>query len=452
VLFDFASRAGALGLAASGVILIAALTIWSRVSNPWARRCCLAAGLAGVGLSFRASPWLQVGDVMAAIILLGVAAALARGGSPFDLRVRSALVAAGRSLLHVFAAPAFLWPPAREGGKRLVGGSRGLLVAILRGAAIGLPVIGVLVLLLASADPVFASFFNISLDPPDLVLHASLWLTGAWLVGGLLRAASGDSARVEDKAGRRLGATEALTVLALLDLVFVAFAVAQLVGALGAGGDALRAAGVTYSDYARSGFFQLLWVAGITFVSMLALSAMVRTGTPRSRLAVQILAELAVALTLVILFVAWRRLSLYEDAYGWTMLRFYSQAFAGFIATAFCVLAIWIAGINAQRPAWIYGASATAGLCALVVLNLINPEALVVHLNVSRQDAATFDPAYIAGLSEDAVPESLGPDVPGRYAGRLRTATCSKAAPTRDWAAFNVSSVLAHAKRAEACP
>ena len=408
-------------------------------------------GWLALGLAFEPAPGSRSGTVPLPWPSSSPPLRWPAGGSPFDVRVRSAVSAAWRSLLHVVAAPSFLLPPARDGGNRLIGESRGLLVSVLRGTAIGLPVIGVVGLLLASADPVFASFFNLSVDPPDLFLHALLSLIGAWLVGGLVRAASGDSARTEGRAGWRLGATEVITVLAVLDMVFLAYAIAQLVGALGAGGDALRAAGVTYSDYARSGFFQLLWVAGITFVSLLALSAMVRTETPRSLLAVKVLAELAVALTLVILFVAWRRLSTYEDAYGWTMLRFYSHAFAAWIAVAFCSLAVWIAGINAQRPAWIYGATATAGIGALVVLNLINPEALVVRLNVSRPDMATFDPAYLAGLSEDATSEALSPDVPSRFAARLRTATCSRRATRRDWAAFNLSSVLADAKRSEAC-
>jgi hypothetical protein len=451
LLFDFAVRSGALGVGASGVIASAALMVWARVSGRWARGCAALAALAGVGLSLRASPWLQAGDLAAAVSLLVIATAIGRGGSPFDIRVRRAVGAAWQTFLHLLAAPAFLLPPARTAGGNMVGGSRDLLVAVLRGALIGIPVIAVLVALLASADPVFASFLNINIDPADLSLHIFLWVTGAWLVGGLLRAASGEHVDSPTRASWQLGAPEVITALVLLDLVFVAFALAQLASALGAGGDALRAAGVTYSDYARSGFFQLLWVAGITFVSLLALAALVRAESPTSRKAFKVLGLVAVALTLVILAVAWRRLALYEDAYGWTMLRFYSHAFAAWIAVAFCLLAAWIAGTRPDRRTWIYGATATAGLGALLVLNLVNPEALVVRFNVARSDTATFDPQYLGGLSSDAVAESLSPDVPGRFAVRLRAAACSAIPLSRDWAALNLSSVTADVRRREAC-
>lgn len=119
LLFDFASRAGAVGLAASGVILIAAATIWSRVDGAWARRCCLVAGLVGAGLSFRASPWLQVGDGAAAMALLVAAAALARGRQPLRRPsavgcLRSVEIASpcGRGTIVPSAACQGRWEPA----------------------------------------------------------------------------------------------------------------------------------------------------------------------------------------------------------------------------------------------------------------------------------------------------------------------------------------------------
>jgi Domain of unknown function (DUF4173) len=56
-------------------------------------------------------------------------------------------------------------------------------------------------------------------------------------------------------------------VLALLDAVFTAFAIAQIL-VTGAAQETLKSAGVSYSEYARSGFFQLLWAGGITLVTL----------------------------------------------------------------------------------------------------------------------------------------------------------------------------------------
>src|SRR5207237_1504900 len=116
-----------------------------------------------------------------------------------------------------------------------------------------------------------------------------------------------------DGPGWRLGTTEAVIVLAVLDTVFAAFAIAQAIAASGTGAGTLRSAGITYSDYARSGFFQLLWVAGITLVVLVLASRVTGFGS-RSRTAFVVLGEVAVLLTMVIVAVAFRRLSLSEDA------------------------------------------------------------------------------------------------------------------------------------------
>ena len=53
-------------------------------------------------------------------------------------------------------------------------------------------------------------------------------------------------------------------------------------------------------------------------------------------------------MTLLIVLVAWMRLSLYEGAYGFTMLRLYSHIFAGWVAVVFVLLAADLAGLVPQ--------------------------------------------------------------------------------------------------------
>ena len=169
----------------------------------------------------------------------------------------------------------------------------------------------------------------------------------------------------------------------------------------------MRAAGVTYSDYARSGFFQLLWVSGITLAVLIFFSRISAFKEPRTRLAFLILAECAIALTLMIVVVAFRRLSLYEEAYGFTMLRLYSHVFAVWVGVVFLLLAADFLGLWQHRR-WFIGATATTAAAVLLGLNVASPEAIVVALNTNHaQITHKIDGQYLAELSSDATPALL---------------------------------------------
>lgn len=133
----------------------------------------------------------------------------------------------------------------------------------------------------------------------------------------------------------RLGGIESLVVLVALDVVFAAFTAAQAVAATEAGRRRSRPGAFTYAEYARSGFFKLLWAAGITLVLLLALRRSSTGAGPIGRRAFVIAAELAILFTLLIVAVAFQRLSLYVSVYGLSMLRLYCLVFAGWIALVY---------------------------------------------------------------------------------------------------------------------
>ncbi len=69
----------------------------------------------------------------------------------------------------------------------------------------------------------------------------------------------------------------------------------------------LETAGLTYAEYARTGFFQLIAVATITLGALLGLRALTDLDDAVTRRRFVVLAEAAVVLTLVVVFVALRR-------------------------------------------------------------------------------------------------------------------------------------------------
>ena len=397
-------RSGAFGLAASATLIAGAISVvWlGGLQRLESRLLVAVAVLLAAALALRASPWLLVPDLLVALALLGAAASLAARGSIFDLGSAEAIARSVHGLIHLFGGAAFAFRPLFS-----IRGRMATAVPIVRGALIAAPIAAVLAALLASADPVFASFFNLNIDFGQLVLDVIYVVIGSLVAAGLLRLAASTPVDRVDGPSWRLGATEALVVLVILDAVFAAFALAQVLAATGAAADTLRNAGVTYSDYARSGFFQLLWVGGITLAVLILFSRISAFKDWNSKLAFLVLAEVAIALTIMIDVVAFRRLSLYEEAYGFTMLRLYSHVFAVFLGVVFLLLAADFLGVGRSRR-WFIGATAMAGCAVLLGLNVANPEAIVVAFNTDHAKAThKIDSEYLAELSSDATPALL---------------------------------------------
>jgi hypothetical protein len=198
-----------------------------------------------------------------------------------------------------------------------------------RGLLLGVPLALIFAVLFASADPIFRrgldDILGWRIDLGSIAGRLLFTFACAWLAAGLLsvaavgipaleRSSLGAAARtgVALPAGA-LGVAEALVILAIVDLVvgvFVGLQIAYLFGGL----DTLVAAGMTYSDYARRGFFELVAASCLAGAVVVALDTTVARRT-RPYLAA-LLALLA--LTAVVLVSAAFRLRLYQEAYGWT--------------------------------------------------------------------------------------------------------------------------------------
>lgn len=452
VLVDQVLRVNALGLGAALVLAAAAAALWASNSTRSAQaRALLALSVAFAALlAVRASPWLTIPDLVVSILVLAAAASLGDRGSILDLGFAEAGARVLHGLLHLALGAPFATRPFRTLKPRLVG-----MAPIGRGLLIGVPIAVLIGVLLASADPVFASFFAINLDLGQTVLDAIYVLAGGVAMVGLLRLAAAQRVERLDGPGWRLGLTEGLIVIGILDALFAAFALAQVVAATGNGVQALHQAGTTYADYARSGFFQLLWVAGITLVVLVLFSRIIERAERRGSLAFRTLMGVAIVLTLLIVYVSFQRLSLYEEAYGFTMLRLYSHIFAVWIGLIFLLLAADLLGLASSRR-WLLGATSLAGLAVLLTLNVVSPEALVVKLNTDRAVSMhKLDVAYLLTLSSDSVPVLAGSsaNLPTDLRPEAIDQVCRGGHDYRPaWAAYNLSDSLAAAARRQACP
>jgi hypothetical protein len=361
----------------------------------------------------------------------------------------SGLVAGTRPLVGLLGAVPML--NGRAGSRQVAPIMRGLLIAA--------PLVLLFVLLFASADAVFdriaRDLFNWHLDLGSLPGRIAWTIVVAWLAAGLLMFVARGEDREPDPAAvvawegrRRLGLTEAVTVLVVLDLLFIGFVALQAAYLFG-GQDTLEASGLTYASYARRGFFELLAAAFVVGGLVLALETFV---TQRTRAYLAGVIGL-VALTLAVLSSALLRLRLYQDAYGWTELRFYVLAAIIWLAIGAVVAIVALAG---DRARWLLHGMLVLSLAFGLAFNVIGPVRFIADQNVERavhpelvaQGGETgLDVYYLASLGDDALPVLADGlcFLPGSLGGeafdalRIWTDRIVHDKPGRAWQAWNLS-------------
>lgn len=406
IAFDVAMHGRVDGVGSAVFVSVAVLGLLAsgRVPSHAAKALTVAAIPFGLLLAVRASIWLVPLDLLAATTLLVLGVSYAAGGRLRELSATGLGVRTGRALLSLIGAPAFAlgavmaWVPARSADRRA------RLVSIGRGVGVAIPVVVVLGLLLASADAVFASAFHLPFDVGEAAAHLVLVGVGVMVASWLLVDASADPLGEIEVPARFLGPTESGIVLGAVGLLYAGFAAAQVIAARGGAAHVIDTAGLTYASYAREGFFQLLAVAGLTLALLLGLRAATKDTTRRARLTLVVLGEAVVALTLVIVAVAIVRLGLYEQAFGLTMLRLVCTAVAWWLGAVFLLVGLAYAGVGRNRR-WIFATIAASAAVLVLVLNVMDPESVVVRHNVERAAVTgRFDTAYLGELSDDAVP------------------------------------------------
>lgn len=303
----------------------------------------------------------------------------------------------------------------------------------LRATALAVPILSVFGALLASADEVFSTLVGDRLaaivngDLADalstgaVVVGVGLVAAGTWAVALRRREVSTLSAPVltaERKQHR--GAFEAFAIIGSLAVLFAGFSAIQAACLFG---QVALPHDLTWAAYARQGFFQLLVVAGLTVALITGLSRAVSLPDHLTKPFAALCGAL-VAFTLLILASAVKRLTLYEEAYGFTELRVYSHVFA----FALGGMLLWRA-VTLWRWTQTFATGALVALIGFVLaLDVLNPDGFIAEKNLQRQrDSGSLDVAYLAGLSTDAYPvlkdQPVGFSLP-RPGG---------------WASFNVS-------------
>lgn len=279
---------------------------------------------------------------------------------------------------------------------------------VLTGVVVAVPFLFIFAVLFASADPLFAKMFRAFFDPVHLpeyigktirdIIVLLFFLGAGWT---MLQRASKQAPPAEHKERGGIERTIAVTFLALVNLLFLVFLGFQAVSFIG-GDHFVQQYGIVYAEYAREGFFQLLFAAGIVFFITWALyrvSELRQWGTRQLTL-------LLVVQTGGVLLSAGRRLLLYVDAYGLTVSRWWGAAVLCMIALV--LVAIFLFALSRSA----YHIVAKVIFCGIfgvfAVLLLVNVEGMVVRYNADQflsGKTKQLDVFYMVNmLSSDAVP------------------------------------------------
>ena len=398
----FDSVAGTLTVLALGALLLGG----ERVQRREARRLVMLAMLLAPWLSIRTAGGLTLVTGIAIVALLTFAGAFSMAGRLKDSSFVS-LVMHGWSQLGEWAYG--LQMVKRAFDVERFGSGRG--EAFARGLFVAIPVVALFAALLASADEVFKSF--ISLDGfPSVVGHLLVAVVAAVVAGGFLSRSAHATHTSTFRIPRFMTALEVLVVLGAMSLLFAGFVVTQIVVALGGVQNVLETANLTQAEHARSGFFQLLWVSGLT-LTLLGWVRGVRTrDISGARDPFVPLALVIVVLTLAITGVSIQRLLLYVGSFGLTALRFWALIAAFWIGILLVGYAVAIThrGRGAERDGEYGPASAHSWFPMFVLLsavaivfglNVVNPDGFVAWYNVSH-GPQVIDTLVLADLSGDS--------------------------------------------------
>jgi hypothetical protein len=159
--------------------------------------------------------------------------------------------------------------------------------------------------------------------------------------------------------------------------------------------------GLTYAQYARGGFWQLLGATAIAG-SVLGFGWLALPHPPpqRVRRLYRVLAWILLALLGVVLVSAFRRLALYEDAYGLTWLRVLVQTTIVALGALFVCVAV---ALGLWRASWLPAAAVAIVTASVLALNVANIDARIASANLARARAGhPLDPVTLRALSADA--------------------------------------------------
>ncbi len=286
----------------------------------------------------------------------------------------------------------------------------------IRGIIISIPILAVFIWLLSSADIVFQKYLDrlleINIDLEIVLRILIVSVASCFFIGVFAKAFANnksESSLAKNNQSKFLGSIESSIVLGSVGLLFLVFIIIQFFYLFGSkeyvwGIEQY----ITYSDYAKKGFGELIAVSIISFLLIYAIDKFGKRENLGQKNLFKILSGILVFEIFVIMASAFSRLSLYVDGYGYTFSRL--LAFVFLIGFSFIFL-IFLYKIILEKKEGLFLYSVFWLIILFFVgINILNPDAFIAKENIKRyiqknQQWEGLDVRYLVRLSDDAVPE-----------------------------------------------
>ena len=264
------------------------------------------------------------------------------------------------------------------------------------GILIAIPLLLIIVGLLISADAVFRDLFIKIFSEIQFPEHPfylfMLLFTG--IIGSYALLAYFADGRIEDSVEKK-GKWEpivGITFLSILTVIYLIFSVIQI-SYLFLGSFQLPE-GYTYAQYAREGFFQLLFVCLINLLIIL-----ICVSRFRENIALKAILTIFSGCTVIMIASSAMRMILYIESYQLTFLRI-------LVLWALAVISILLIGCmitiyKSKFPLFQY--TMIVVTVFYILFSLAKPDYLIAKYNLTYEREET-DIDYLASLSSDAVP------------------------------------------------
>lgn len=277
---------------------------------------------------------------------------------------------------------------------------------VLIGVAISFPLLFVIVNLLVSADQQFGNLLGtiprwlLALKIEEEVLRTIAIIIYTLVIFGLLQVLMTKqpmpAETLTQKEKMAWDSVISLTVLTLLNIVYLLFVIVQFQYFFS---ETLKE-GYTYAEFARRGFFELLFVTLLNLLIISTIVTYVEKSAKFLTLVIRGLLSLLVFFSGVMLYSAFIRLFMYEEAYGFTFARVLAHSFMIFLLVILCysLIRIWMDRLSLVR---FYIISA---IIFYTLVNTIQLDQFVVERNLERySETGKIDIYYLNSLSYEGV-------------------------------------------------
>jgi hypothetical protein len=298
--------------------------------------------------------------------------------------------------------------------RRSHSGRHSTLKKILIGLIISIPLLLIIIALLASADQVFEHFLGRvpeifeKINAGRFLAHTIIIISISIFAFGYIWSLSNPVAEncntAKINTGSRKGVWDPvviITILISINIIYIIFVLIQfsyLFGSLKYG----LPQDFTFSEYARRGFFELVAVTLINLSILIGCISFAKKGSNVVYWILRILYSLLVFCTLVMLFSAHFRMSLYEEAYGHTYLRVLTHMFMAFL---FVIMLVTLYRVWNEKFK-LLKAYVIVTVISYLIINYINIDVIIARGNIDIYfETGKIDVNYLASLSYDAVPE-----------------------------------------------